>query len=64
MLIEMLDKWKVKRGDIEFENTIKGFNVNLITKMGSVTDLVFWGQLDQSKSQSMMSRQKYLSRFC
>ena len=57
ILLHKLEDWKVSRGDIEFEDTEIGFNINLKTANGSVTVLIFWGQRGQPTSQLMESRQ-------
>jgi len=56
-LLDMLDAWRDKRGDISFENTDIGFNVCLMTGQENVVLLVFWGQLNQKESYVMESRQ-------
>lgn len=58
ILIYLLREWEEKRSeDIFFEDTKKGFNINLKTEKGIVTALVFWGQLDQPNIRLIMSRQ-------
>ncbi|WP_019176896.1 hypothetical protein [Methanomassiliicoccus luminyensis] len=56
-LLDTLDAWRAKRGDIEFVDNKVGFNICLKTASGPVTILVFWGHMNQKESFVMESRQ-------
>jgi hypothetical protein len=57
-LLDMLDEWQKKRGDIEFQNTTAGFNISLITNIGEPIILfVVSGPSPLKRSQTLETRQ-------
>lgn len=60
-VLDMLDAMKQKRRDIKYEPTDGGFHVSVETKKGLVKVIQVWGEMKNTDSQRIETRQQWYS---